>query len=400
MRALSVAEVAIRDVRNLAAVDVELAPGLNVVHGDNGHGKTSLLEALYLAASSRSFRTAKLGEVVRHGATAASVRVRVVERGPAGPTERIHTAGIAGSRVTVRIDGQRPPSLAAYATRTPVVVFHPEELTLSTGPATQRRRLLDRLVLYRDPLGADALARYGQALRARQDLLRRGVRAGSALEAYEALCATEGARVTQARRDAIEALGPPLAHAFERIAAPGLELVAAYAAGGSEDADTSLRELAAGRERDAHRASAGFGPHRDDLSLRLGGHAARVVGSQGQHRALVLALKAAESAVVARATGLVPILLLDDVSSELDESRTAALFAFLGPSIRAAEEASSGTSPGGPEALLPGRQIVLTTTRPGLIPRSLGEGATRRDFRLERGVLVGSSVLAESPPQA
>jgi DNA replication and repair protein RecF len=396
LRALAVAEIAVRDLRNLAAVDAELAPGLNVVHGDNGHGKTSLLEAIYLAATSRSFRTARLGELVRHGAETASVRARIVERGAAGEVERVQSAGIARSRVTVRLDGQRPPSLAAYATRTPVVVFHPDELALSTGPAAGRRRLLDRLVLYRDPIGADAAVRYGRALRARQDLLRRGVRAGAALDAYEELCAAEGARLTAARRAAVVALEAPLAHAFARIAAPGLALTAAYAAGGGDDAEPARRELAAGRERDAHRASAGYGPHRDDLALLLGGHPARVVASQGQHRALVLALKAAESAVVATATGQVPILLLDDVSSELDAARTDALFAFLGASIRAAEAASSG----GPDAAAPPRQIVLTTTRPSLIPESFGEGGGRRDFRLERGVLVGSSVLAESPPRA
>ncbi len=395
MRALAIAELAIRDIRNLVAIDAQLAPGLNVVHGDNGHGKTSLLEAIYLAASSRSFRTAKLDELVRHDAESASVRVRIVEHGGdvGQDTERVQTVGLGGARVMVRIDGARPPSLAAYATRTPVVVFHPDELTLSTGPAAMRRRLIDRLVLYRDPLGADALARYGQALRARQDLLRKGVRGGAGLEAYEALCATEGARVTRARDAAVGALLAPLADAFRRIAEPALELSAAYAPGGSEVAERAVDELAARRPRDAHRASAGFGPHRDDLALRLGGHLARAVASQGQHRALVLALKAAESATIAEATGLVPILLLDDVSSELDESRTTALFEYLGPSLHAAAPGARRGAAGHP----PGRQIVLTTTRPGLIPKAFGAGGARSDFRLEKGVLRGSSVLADSP---
>jgi DNA replication and repair protein RecF len=398
LKALAIAELAIRDVRNLVAVDAELAAGLNVVHGDNGHGKTSLLEAIYLAASSRSFRTAKLGELVRHGAAGASVRVRVVEQssGKLPPTDRVQTASLGGSRVAVRIDGTRPASLAAYATRTPVVVFHPDELTLSTGPASQRRRLIDRLVLYRDPLGAEALSRYGHALRSRQDLLKRGVRSGAGLEAYEELCAVEGARVTRSRQAAIAALLPSLLDAFARIAEPGLHLEAMYAPGGGDHPEQARSELAAGRDRDAHRASAGFGPHRDDLAVLLGGHPARTVASQGQHRALVLSLKAAESATIADATGLVPILLLDDVSSELDEARTTALFDYLGPSIQTPARTVGAPGEGHPA----GRQIVLTTTRPGLIPRAFGAGGHRRDFRLEKGVLRGSSSLADSGPPA
>ncbi len=376
LRSLAIESLAIREVRNLASCDLELSPSLNVVHGDNGHGKTTLLEALYLVASSRSFRTAKLAELVRHGCVAASVRAALRESSSGGAAldlVREQSAGIARSRVTVRVDGSRPPSLAAYATRTPAVVFHPDELALSSGPASLRRRLLDRLVLYREPGAADALSRYAEALRARQDLLRRDVRRGAALDAYEALCAEEGARVTRARVRAVTALVPFLLHAFAEIAEPGLELEVSHVAGGSADLEAARDALGAARERDAHRASAGFGPHRDDLLLALSGHPARTVASQGQHRALVLALKTAESSCIAASTGLVPILLLDDVSSELDPGRTEALFRFLSEPIEGA--------PAPP-------QIVLTTTRPDLIPKGLGEGWPRREIHLEKGVIL------------
>lgn len=375
LRSLALETVAIRDVRNLATCDVALSPRLNVVHGDNGHGKTTLLEALYLVASSRSFRTAKLGELVRHGQAAASVRASLRESSVGGAALdllREQSVGIARSRASVRIDGTRPATLAAYATRTPVVVFHPDELALSSGPASLRRRLLDRLVLYREPASADALGRYGEALRARQDLLRRDVRRGPALDAYERLCAEEGARVTRARAAAVDALGPFLLHAFARIAEPGLLLTVAYAAGGSPTPDEALARLGETRDRDAHRASASIGPHRDDLLLALGDHPARTVASQGQHRALVLALKAAESSCIAASTARVPILLLDDVSSELDPGRTAALFRFLAEPIEGA--------PAPP-------QIVLTTTRPDLIPETLAEGGPRCEIHLQKGVI-------------
>ncbi|HSN99289.1 MAG TPA: hypothetical protein VLS89_13430, partial [Candidatus Nanopelagicales bacterium] len=141
--------------------------------------------------------------------------------------------------------------------------------------------------------------------------------------------------------------------------------------GGSGDAGEARETLRAQRRRDAQRASAGFGPHRDELDLSIDGHPARVVASQGQHRALTLSLKAAETAAIRAARGLEPILLLDDVSSELDPDRTAALFTFLGMSRG---------------------QVFLTTTRRELIVTPGVARSDRRDFLVEGGVL---SVLPE-----
>lgn len=347
---------------------------MNVVSGSNGHGKTSLLEAIYFAATSRSFRTHRTGDLIRHGAFVASVKARFVERsGELLPLSREQTAAASGRGCVVTLDGNKPPSLASFATRSPVVVFHPDEMALSTGPANLRRKLLDRVALFIDPASADSKARYTHAIRARQELLhRKGAPPQEAeIEAFEALAAKHGAEVTRARRRAAEALTAELYVAFKQIAAPELELVATYQPGGSADEIEAKEKLAAQRNRDAHRPSAGFGPHRDDLALLFDGHPARLVGSQGQHRALTLSIKAAEAAAVAIVRGLEPILLLDDVSSELDPDRTAALFQFL--------------------ALARG-QIFLTTTRPDLIVTPGLDRNTRSDFRIDRGV---AAVLSE-----
>lgn len=370
---LTLERLAVRDLRNLERVDLEPAPRLNVIWGNNGHGKTSLLEAIYFAATSRSFRTHRMGELVRHGAEAASARARFVERvGSLPPLAREQVAAIEGKRCSVLIDGNKPPSLASYATRSPVVAFHPEELSLSTGPAGGRRTLLDRLALFMDPRSADHRARYERATRARQELLRRGAateeKAAGELDAFEELCAVHGAALTRARAAAAAALAPELAQAFASIAAPDLELGVRFAPGGSGDAGEARETLRAQRRRDAQRASAGFGPHRDELELSIDGHPARIVASQGQHRALTLALKAAETAAIREARGLEPILLLDDVSSELDPDRTAALFTFLG--------FSRG-------------QVFLTTTRRELIVTPGVPSSARVDIRLEGGAMVG-----------
>lgn len=356
---LVLASLAVRDFRNLAKIDLAPSPRFNVVSGQNGQGKTSLLEAIYFVATSRSFRTHRPAELVRHGASAASVKAHFVEEDPAStfaPLPREQIAAIDGSRSSVRIDGARPPSLSAFATRSPVVAFHPDEMALSTGPASLRRTLLDRLALFMSAVAADHRARYERALKARQELLRRpGPPPDAEIEAFESLAARHGAALTRAREQASIALIAELSSAFHRIAAPDLVLTARYSPGGSPDEAEASEALRRGRRADAQRPAAGFGPHKDDLVLALDGKSARVVASQGQHRAITLALKAAEVTTIGRVRGVAPILLLDDVSSELDPARTDALFAYL--------DEQRG-------------QIFVTTTRRSLIalPASLSAG--------------------------
>lgn len=359
--------LSIRNLRNLTRLDLEPAPRINVVSGNNGEGKTSLLEAIYLACTSRSFRTARPAELLQHGAETATSRAWLAEHGDgASRLVREQTVAVEGRKLHVRVDGNRPSSLAEFATRSPIVAFHPDELSLSTGPAVGRRTLLDRLALFMQPTSAHHRARYQYALRSRQMLLQRPSPEESELEAFERLAAHHGAAVTRARALAAAALTAELLPAFERIGAPGLVLGVRYMPGGSDDPDSALRELTAQRARDARRPTAGFGPHRDDLVLLLDGYPARSVASQGQHRALTLALKAAETATVAAARGVEPILVLDDVSSELDPDRTEALFTFL--------SFARG-------------QLFLTTTRRDLIVTPAVTSAERRDFELRGGEL-------------
>lgn len=366
---LTLDEVSIAQLRNLEQVCIRPADRLNVITGKNGQGKTSVLEAIYLLATSCSFRCSRLAEMVRHEQRIASVRGRFSEHWSSGPVRREQSLGLDRGRRTAKLDGEAPESLSHYATRSPVVVFDPQQMTLSTGPASERRTLLDRLTLFTQPEVAGHRARYRRALRERQKLLSDRVgRLGDApeLDAYETLLAEHGAAITRARSQACGQLSHELTIAFESIAAPGLALDAGYLQAGSEDDEQVRQALRDARISDARSKRTSFGPHRDDLALTLDGHPARVVASQGQHRAITLALKVAEQACIGQARGVRPILLLDDVSSELDADRTAALFRHLATTRS---------------------QIFLTTTRRDLIVTSQTETNSRQDFFISEGKL-------------
>jgi DNA replication and repair protein RecF len=357
LRRLAIERAIIRDVRNLERVQIEPSPQINVVYGANGQGKTNLLEALYLGATTRSFRTSQIRECVRAGASEGIVKIDVRD----GETRRTQTLGFRAGLRAARVDDQRAGSLAEYAAQTPVVVFCPADVGLSMGPSKERRKLLDRMILYTMPARLGALERYTKALRARQHLLEtRGPRAPG-LDEWEALVVRFGLEVMDARREAAAPLAAATERAFAEIGSPEHRATVRYAPSAPVTEAAYAAKLRAGRERDARRKSSGVGPHRDDLEIEMAGRPARGFASQGQHRALALALKAAEMDVVSASRGARPILLLDDVSSELDRERARALLDFL--------DRQEG-------------QVFLTTTRPEWVESS---SRSRRDFDVVSG---------------
>jgi DNA replication and repair protein RecF len=362
MLSLAIASLSIRGFRNLGAVDLELSGGLNVFWGNNGQGKTNLLEAVYVLATSQSFRTSRLRDLVGLDEGMASIRGTIRE----GATDREQSVGLRPGVRLVRIEGRRPETLASYAIRTPTVVFHPGVVGLSAGGGTERRKLLDRIALYRAPSSLAEVEAYRRAARARQRVLEtRGDKAADIGE-WEALMARHGMAIVAAREGAAALLCPSAERAFGRIGSAEVRLRVAYVPNAPCDEAAFRACLADTRDRDRARGSATWGPHRDELSLELGGRSVRGLASQGQHRAVVLALQLAEIEIIGETRGLRPLLLLDDVSSELDRSRTDALFAAL--------RAQAG-------------QVLLTTTRPELI--EIGATATL-DSRKEFAVVAGA----------
>ena len=343
-------QLSIRNLRNLTTVDFEPSPRLNVIAGDNGQGKTSLLEALYLAATSRSFRTDRVRDLIQDGQEAASVRA-VISDGTQEREQRV-VVGQASRRLT--LDGKPANRAAAYATRSPVVVFHPGDLVLVSGAAAGRRILLDRVALFLEPGSGEHRRRYIKAMRERQRALEERGPAAKELDAYEPVMAEYGALLTRAHARAADEVVLALATSFSRLAGEGTALEAHYASAGTECSETFAAELRQRRETDRRRRSASFGPHRDDLALSIGGRPARHQASQGQQRILTLALKLAELQCVRASRNAHPVLLLDDVSSELDPERTGAVYEL----VRTTRS-----------------QVFVTTTRPELLTTpELGPG--------------------------
>lgn len=348
----------LRGFRNLAETDLFPGRRFNVLSGDNGQGKTNLLEALFYLGALRSFRGARVEDLVQHDADVALLRGRF-----AGVTglPMVATAKLERGRTRVlSLEGKRPRSTAAWVMRLPMVLFHPGHLALATGSPELRRHYLDRILEQVHPTHRKSLAAYEKALRSRNRLLKADTLDRSSLDAYADLMAVHGAVVGQARRELAQALAPRIQTAFEHVAGLDIPLAIDYQCR-VEPSEEALREaLLRSLNKDRARGFTADGPHSDDLVLKTHRRAARHHASQGQHRMLVLAMKMAELDALTEGAGQVPILLLDDVTSELDPTRNALLFEYL-------------------DAI--GGQVFLSTTHRALI-RLDGD---RQDFEVRGG---------------
>jgi DNA replication and repair protein RecF len=326
--------VSVRDFRNLADVELAPSPHATIAVGPNGQGKTNLLEALYYLATLRPLRASRRQELVRFGAPGASVSGRFELQG----AERAIRVEVTGSAREAFVDGKRTPSLEDYFGGVSVVAFTPDDLRVVKGGPEGRRAFLDRAVFNRFPAYLKESRVYARALKNRNWLLReRSSRDYE--EAYEHTLAAAGARLYVRRRALVGELAPRAVEAFAaigRIVAPAaFEYAPAHLAPEAREGDEStlaaaLQEaLAVRRERDVKRGFTSVGPHADELDVSLGGRSARAYASQGQQRALVLAWKVAEIENLRASLGYLPLLLLDDVSSELDADRNAYLMALL-----------------------------------------------------------------------
>ena len=317
----------VHDFRGYASADVRIGPGVTVAHGRNGAGKTNLLEALYFGCTARSCRTSNERELLRFGAEAARVEVSTTDA--AGYDHEPFVGFQPGRDKRLTVDGAPVERLLDAPGRPLVSVFLPERLELVRGPPALRRSHLDALVTALWPTRAQTRRRYAAALAQRNALLgrlRHGA-GGSATSAWD----LELARHAIALRDDRARAVTLVAGRFTAVAAElGLEGEAELRYRPRTQATTPealVAELAERLASDLERGFTQHGPHRDDLMLLRDDRELRTYGSQGEQRLGLLALLVAEREVLAEERGAPPLLLLDDVMSELDADRRGLLVA-------------------------------------------------------------------------
>ena len=350
-------------IRNLAPVQLEPRERFNVFVGQNGQGKTNLLEAIYVVATLRSFRTSRLADLIAFDRTDAQLGARVEREG----MSRIYQVELSPGTRRVLLDSKAVRPIARYFGGFNVVVFTPEDLALPRGSPSDRRKFLDRAVFNQGSDYLLAIQDFEKVLKQRNSVLKQATQGMAAsrveelLEVYDHQLAPLSSMIANTRAAFVEKIRGPLETAFQAIARSPHHANVRYV---SKTAGLSVEAIAAHlhetHARDLATESTQSGPHRDDLAFELDGRAAGDFASQGQLRAIMLAWKTAELDLLAKTHDEQPILLLDDVSSELDPSRNAYLFEHL------ANQAG---------------QCFITTTSEGHVLLS----RDRADYRIENG---------------
>lgn len=317
----------LKNYRNINSAEISFAPGVNIFCGSNGQGKTNLLEALWLFTGAKSFRGARNSELVMLGEEKAELEMDF------SAEERSQRAKmtITGDERTVTLNDVKLSAPSELIGRLCAVVFSPEHLTLITGSAHERRAFLDNAVCQFKPSFTKTLVRYNKVLQQRNALLKQiklGQTGTWALEPWNILMCSLGAEISAVRTEFSQRLTDEAVRLYRGISGGREEMSikyqCSYARGECEKdvLEKALNEkLEQSAENDAALGYTYYGPHRDDIDVRLDALSARQFGSQGQKRSCVLALKLAQAALTEKMTGEMPIAILDDVLSELDEER-------------------------------------------------------------------------------
>lgn len=346
----------LNDFRSYTVAEVELADGLTVILGANGEGKTNLLEGLAYLATLSSFRGAPQEAMIRAGASSAVVRAEGVRE---GRELLIEAELVAGGRNRVQVNRQRLQRTRDLLGALRVSVFSPDDLALVKGGPAERRRYLDDTLVALHPRYDQLRSDVERVLRQRNALLKQSAggnrfdeSAAFTLDVWDTKLTAAGEALAQARRELVARLEPEIRRSYRSLAAQSADVTVDARYESAWAAEGLATALAASRRDDLRRGITTIGPHRDELDLAIAGLPARTHASQGEQRTLALALRLAAHLVVTEDTGTAPVLLLDDVFSELDPSRSDSLLHNL-PSGQTVLTSAAGLPPGAiPELVL------------------------------------------------
>jgi DNA replication and repair protein RecF len=367
--------VHMRDFRTYARAEASFGPGLTVVHGPNGVGKSNLLEALYFGCTGRSPRTRNDRELIRFDAHTTRVAVRLLH----GPRAHELSVGFGspapGEQAVKRMtaDGVNVERLLDVEERPLVGVFLPERLQLLKGPPAVRRGHLDQVLAAIWPARADARRRYSRVLAQRNALLAR-IRSQQAsnatLTSWDRELAGAALTLRDHRAGAVELLAQPFTRHAAELGGRGTLTLEYRPRSRAADEEQYVAELRARLQGDLQRGFTGHGPHRDELAVLRDGRELRVYGSQGEQRLALLALLLAERNVISGERRRTPLMLLDDVMSELDAEHRELL--------------ASDLQAGG--------QSVIATTDLAHVPGATDAAVTR--LRISPGIILQEAVAA------
>lgn len=318
---MHLADLRLRDFRNYARLDASFQPGFHLLLGNNAQGKTNVLEAIYLVATLRSFRGVGGGQMVRHGQKGYFVGATVVSDG-----EHKTRMFWSPQQRTLLLDAQPVRRLSDYLGVLRAVVFSSEDLQLVKGPGSRRRRFLDLLLTQTYRTYLLLLQRYTHALKSRNALLKQPQPDEQALAGFTRELVESGQQILRHRHELLPRLAEAAQTAYQRIAGTSEELRITYQPSVRSD---FLRELAQARPRERTLHATIVGPHRDELSLRIGGRPVDQFGSEGQKRSVAIALKMAQAEYLTAIHGSPPVLLIDDIMGELDADRRSAFVPLL-----------------------------------------------------------------------
>ena len=321
----SVLALHVKHIRSHTEYTIQFAPEVTIITGANGSGKTSLLEAVYLSLQGSSFRGSDAELLQRDSPwwkidiTLNDQQNRTIKFDPKKTTSRKQF--VIDSKTTARL----PQKL-----KHPVVLFEPEDLRLLHGSPTRRRQFIDRFISQLNPLYGPSLRKYERALKQRNNLLKSAYINDDQLFAWNVALAEHGAYIIEQRIAFIEQLNQNLAQLYQDIAGTHDEVSIHYSHTFVGDIKQKLlNELHAHLERDRYLGNTSVGPHRHDVIFQINNSPALSTASRGEARTIVLSLKFLEVDIIEQLTGKTPIILLDDVFSELDANRQKLLTSHL-----------------------------------------------------------------------
>ncbi len=335
-----VKKVTLKNFRNYSFQEVEFKKGLNVIHGNNAQGKTNLLESIFVGAIGKSFKSVSEKEIISFGEKFSDIKIDYYANG----RDMYNTVRLFnGKKKAVTLNGVALTKMSELVGNLTVVIFTPEELSLVKDGPGIRRRFADMAISQIKPKYMHILSKYNKALEQKNKLLKEIKNKPSlkeTLSLWNEQLAQAGARIIILRREFLERIEKAAASVHREISLGKEDLTLFYKTlegsekltSAEEVKDLLLKALQEGTEKEIILGQGIIGPHRDDVIFNINGNNAKIYGSQGQQRTIVLAVKLAQREIFLEESGQEPILLLDDILGELDITRREYLFSKIGSS--------------------------------------------------------------------